>query len=136
VVHRAQAQRPPDPLAADFQAALERGQLRGSTVVKLELLHNARNPQEFQAAEQELDRLQTLPVTVDASRAAVGALRDLSSKAPASNPAYHRVKNIDALIAGTAWSRGFGVLHYDGHYERLASVLGFDEFWIAAPGAY
>lgn len=113
-----------------------RGQLRGSTAVKLELLHNARNPEEFQAAEAELDRLSTVPVTSEASRAAVGALRDLSAEATPGSPSHHRVKSLDALIAGSAWIHGFGVLHYDGHYERLARVLNIDQFWITPAGTY
>jgi predicted nucleic acid-binding protein len=136
VLHRAQSVDPIPSLVADFKAALTRGQLRGSTVVKLELLHNARNPQEVLAAEQELDQLPTLPVTVGASRAAVAAVRQLASTSDPGNPVYHRIKNIDALIAGTAWAKGFGVLHYDGHYERLARVLNFDQHWIAPAGAF
>lgn len=136
MLHRAQAQTPPDPLVADFTAALVAGQLRGSDVVKLELLHNARNPLEFEQAEQELDQLQTLPVSTPASRAAVGALRDLASEATPGEPLRHRLPSIDALIAATAWHSSFGVLHYDGHFDRLDKVLDFGSFWIAPPGAY
>lgn len=136
VVHRAQERESPDPLVADFNGALRRGQLRGSTAVKLELLHHARNPDEFQAVERELDAIHTLPVTAQASSAAESALRDLSAESTPGNPMAHRVKNIDALIAGTAWHYSFDILHYDGHFDRLARVLGFNSVWIAPPGDY
>lgn len=31
--------------------------------------------------------------------------------------------------------RGFGVLHYDEHYDRLAPVLGFESRWIVPRGS-
>jgi predicted nucleic acid-binding protein len=31
----------------------------------------------------------------------------------------------DALVAAAAADRGFGVLHYDHHFDGLATVLGF-----------
>jgi len=41
----------------------------------------------------------------------------------------------DALIAATAAERGVGVLHYDEHFDRLASVLEFESRWIVQRGA-
>jgi predicted nucleic acid-binding protein len=41
----------------------------------------------------------------------------------------------DALIAAAAADRGLGVLHYDQHYDRLATVLGFDSQWVAPAGS-
>jgi predicted nucleic acid-binding protein len=31
----------------------------------------------------------------------------------------------DYLIAAAATERGFGVLHFDRHYDTLSSLLGF-----------
>ncbi len=39
------------------------------------------------------------------------------------------------LAAAAAAERGFGVLHYDHHFERLATVLGFTSQWIAPAGS-
>ena len=36
----------------------------------------------------------------------------------------------------SAWAeRGFAVLHYDHHFDKLATVLGFTSQWIAKPGS-
>ncbi len=40
--------------------------------------------------------------------------------------ARRRIPAVDYLIAAAAAERGFGVLHADRHFERLASVLGFE----------
>lgn len=34
-----------------------------------------------------------------------------------------------------AAERGFGVLHYDHGFDRLAEVLSFTSQWIAPPGS-
>lgn len=47
----------------------------------------------------------------------------------------HRVRVPDALIAAAAAERGFGVIHYDQHFDRLASVLSFTSQWVAAEGS-
>jgi predicted nucleic acid-binding protein len=41
----------------------------------------------------------------------------------------------DALIAAAAAECGFGVLHYDSHFDRLADVLGFASQWVAPAGS-
>ncbi len=41
----------------------------------------------------------------------------------------------DALVAAAAAERGFGVLHYDQHFDRLATVLGFTSRWVATAGS-
>jgi len=46
----------------------------------------------------------------------------------------HRVRVPDALIAAAAAERGCGVLHYDQHFDRLATVLQFTSRWVASPG--
>ena len=134
VVRKALAEAVQPPWLGDFFQARASGQLRGHTVVKLELLHNARNPAAFLATEEQLDTITTLPITATASQGAVGALRDLA--AGPGGDTYHRVGHGDALIAATAAERGFAVLHYDQDFERLGRVLGFDHVWIAPAGQF
>lgn len=134
VVRKALAKTPQPPLVAEFMRARHNGQLRGHTVVKLELLHNARTRADFLRTEEQLDSMTTLPITTTASDAAVGALRDLS--AGMGGEEYHRVGHGDVLLGATAAEGGFDVLHYDRHFERLAGVLGFDHVWIAPRGEY
>jgi predicted nucleic acid-binding protein len=47
----------------------------------------------------------------------------------------HRVRVPDALIAAAAAERGFGVLHYDHHFDTLATVLTFTSQWVAPAGS-
>jgi len=136
VLRRALGHAQTHQLVADFQAGLMNGQLRGCDAVKLEMLHGARDPAEFVALEANLDRIPTLPITSTASRGAVGALRDLSARATGANPRLHRVGHGDALVAAVAAERGFDVLHYDQHFDTLATVLNFDSVWIAARGQF
>jgi predicted nucleic acid-binding protein len=130
-LHKLRRVKADHPSIAEFTRALTTGQLRGSDAVKLELLHNARSADELVAAEAELDKLQTLPITTNASRAAVGALRDLAAACTASEPLRYRLSHLDALIAGTAWHAGIGVIHYDMHYDTLAEVLHIPSVWFA-----
>jgi predicted nucleic acid-binding protein len=39
-----------------------------------------------------------------------------------------------ALVAAAAAEQGFGVLHYDRHFDRLATVLGFASRRVGPPG--
>lgn len=136
VLRKALARGPQPAFVGDFVRARANGQLRGHTAVKLELLHNARGSAELLAAEARLDELPTLRITATASDGAVSAVRDLAAAAPPGDRAHHRVGHGDALVAATAAEHGFGVLHYDRHFERLAKVLGIDHCWIAKPGDY
>lgn len=85
--------------------------------------------------EQQLDEIVSVPVSAQASQAAVCAMRDLSENSTPGNPMRHRVPAADALIAGTAWHYSCAVLHYDGHFDRLATVLNFDSIWITDAGS-
>jgi predicted nucleic acid-binding protein len=136
VLARALRRTPTPSLVGEFRAAVLNDQLRGSHVVKLEVLHGAQSPADFRAAEDQLDVLPPLPVTRAISQAAVTALRELAASAPAGSPLHHRVGHGDVLVAATAAERGFGVLHYDHHFDRLREVLEFDSVWIAEPGDY
>jgi predicted nucleic acid-binding protein len=45
------------------------------------------------------------------------------------------VKFPDLLIAAAAQDAALGVLHYDAHFDRLATVLSFESRWLAPPGS-
>jgi predicted nucleic acid-binding protein len=101
-----------------------------TTVVKLELLYSTRDVAEFAQLERRLDDMREAPLARSAARTAVAAMRELA----AVGPLHHRVPITDALIAAAAAERGIGVLHYDEHFDRLASVLGFESRWIVERG--
>jgi predicted nucleic acid-binding protein len=111
-----------------FRDTAEADLLVGCPVVSLELLTTARNAAEHDRLAKWLSALRQAPVTQAACAAALSASTELAG---ADHP---RVPATDYLIAAAAAERGFGVLHYDNHYDTLAGPLGFDSVWIAPPG--
>ncbi len=101
-------------------------------VVTLELLHDAPNPAQVEKVAVACAALCQAPITRTVTDAAILAIRELAA---AGADGCHRVRIPDALIAAAAAERGFGVLHYDHHFDRLAEVLAFDSQWVAPPGS-
>ncbi len=116
-------------IAADWDAALEHNQVAVSPIVAFEILYGARNQAHFENLETYLDALRQAPLTRGIIRDARRALHDLSAKAS------HRLPFQDALIAASAAHKVMTVLHYDGHFDVLGKVLGFESRWGAAPGS-
>jgi predicted nucleic acid-binding protein len=121
-----------DPTVRDEWAeALRAGQIATTSITVLELLYSARTSTEFAALEEELHQLRLVRTTQSVLNATVTALRELSTL----SDGFHRVPIPDALVAAAAQDAGLGVLHYDHHYDRLATVLHFESRWIASPGS-
>lgn len=95
------------------------GELCLCVVTRLEILHSARSPADFQALEDDLLQFRDLRMDAETFAAAAGAQRELSA------PGHHRVPIPDLLIAACAQQHGAVVLHLDRHFDHLASVLGF-----------
>ena len=112
----------PPEVRRKFAQAANAGELRISPVVKLEFLHDAFDVKAFDLRDQRLSALDEIPVSEDDCRLAVQAMRDLAHRRPLMQ-GYHKVKAPDAIIAASALANGWGVLHYDKDYERLAEVL-------------
>ncbi len=122
-----------DPeIAPRWIATARAGELVACPIITLELLHDARNRDEVEHVATALSALRQAPVTRSVTDAAIGAVRHL---ADAGADGRHRVPTADALIAAAAAERGFGVLHYDRDYDRLAEVLSFTSQWIAPAGS-
>ena len=119
-------------IAPRWIATARAGELVACPIITLELLHDARNRDEVEAVASALAALRQAPVTRSVTDAAIGAVRAL---ADAGADGGHRVPTADALIAAAAAERGFGVLHYDGDFDRLAEVLSFTSQWIAPAGS-
>lgn len=117
------------PVARQWIHAAKAGELVGCPVVTLELLYDARDVEQVATA---LAGLKQAPITRTVTDAAISAIRALAARGSAGS---HRVRVPDALIAAAAAERGFAVLHYDHHYDRLAEVLGFHSQWIAPEGS-
>ncbi len=115
-------------IAPRFRDTAEAGLLVGCPVVALELLTTAKDATEHGLLAKWLSSLRQAPINQGVCAAALSASSELAS---ANHP---RVPVTDYLIAAAAAERGFGVLHYDHHYDTLAGVLGFESVWVAPPG--
>ncbi|MHB1928959.1 MAG: PIN domain-containing protein [Acidimicrobiales bacterium] len=119
-------------IAPRWIATARAGELVACPVITLELLHDSRTRDEVKDVAAALAALLQAPITRSVTDAAIGAVRDLANRGADGN---HRVPTADALIAAAAAERGFGVLHYDHDFDRLAEVLSFTSQWIAPAGS-
>jgi hypothetical protein len=120
------------PTVADsWKAAAAAGELVGCPIVTLELLYDAQDRERVETVAVALAGLRQAPITRAVTDAAISAVRELAARGAAG---AHRVRVPDALIAAAAAERGFSVIHYDHHFDQLASVLGFRSEWIAPAG--
>jgi predicted nucleic acid-binding protein len=101
-------------------------------VVTLELLYDAPDRERVEAVASALAGLRQAPVTRSVTDSAISAVRELAVRGSAG---AHRVRVPDALVAAAAAERGFGVLHYDEHFDRLSAVLAFTSQWVAPAGS-
>jgi predicted nucleic acid-binding protein len=109
-------QREPDVIER-WKATLRAGLIASCPVAALEILASARDEDGFAALDRALAGLPQAPGTSSVCAAAIGAARELRGS--------RRLPAADYLIAAAPAERGFGVLHLDGHYDTLASVMGF-----------
>jgi len=122
-----------DPEVAElWKDAARGGELVGCPVVTLELLYEAPDRERVEHLAAALAGLPEAPITRPVTSAAIWAIRELAGRGSAG---WHRVRVPDALVAAAAAERGFGVLHYDHHFDRLAQVLSFQSQWVAPQGA-
>lgn len=113
----------------DWQVATDSQQLIATPILAFEVLCFARDRREFDRIEQELSVLPEARVDHSVMTAARSALREMVRFG------QHRMPFPDVLVAAAAQARGVGVLHYDGHFDRLARFLSFESRWIAPAGS-
>jgi predicted nucleic acid-binding protein len=126
----ARAQNP--AVAPQWEAAALAGELISCPVITLELLYDAPDSHHVNALAAAVADLREAPITRTVTNAAIRAVQDLAASGAAG---AHRVRVPDALVAAAAAERGFAVLHYDHHFDKLATVLGFTSQWVAEPGS-
>jgi predicted nucleic acid-binding protein len=119
-------------VAPKWKAAAEAAEIIGCPVITLELLYDAPDHNHVDAVAAAVADLRQAPITRSVTNAAIRAVQDLAARGTAG---AHRVPVPDALTAAAAAERGFAVLHYDHHFDKLATVLGFTSQWIAEPGS-
>jgi predicted nucleic acid-binding protein len=105
-----------------------------ATPVVMEILYTARTAAELARLHDVLGGFRQLPITRAVGDASVAAMLELGS-GTGRRPGAHRISPVDYLTAAAAAEQGFGVLHYDRHFDRLAEVFPFESVWIAPPGS-
>jgi len=114
-----------------FDTALVDGDLATCDMVRLELLHSARNATEFVEIRDELAALIDCPIGEAQWDRALWVYEQLSRRGGGHQ---RSVKHPDLLIAAAAESAGITVLHYDEDYERIAEITGQPTRWLAPAG--
>jgi predicted nucleic acid-binding protein len=108
------------------------GELVACPLVTLEMIYDAPDREAVERVAVAMAGFRQAPISRSVSEAAIWAVRELAQRGA---PGAHRVRVPDALIAAAAAECGVGVLHYDRHFDTLATVLPFGSQWAAPPGS-
>jgi len=119
-------------LRHEFDTALVDGRLATCDMVRLELLHSARNAREFNEISEELAALIDCPIREEQWTRALWVYGELAARGGAHQ---RSVKHPDLLIAAAAEVANVAVLHYDEDYDRIAEVTGQPTRWLAPRGS-
>ncbi len=119
-------------LRRGFDEALVDGLVATCDMVRLELLHSARNVEEFRMTRSDLGYLTDCPISTAQWRRALDVYETLAAE---GGKHQRSVKHPDLLIAAAAESAGVAVLHYDEDFDRIAAVTGQATRWLAPRGS-
>lgn len=108
---------------------VDRGLVGTCPIIDLEILYSARTGSEHDHFRAQRTAFEYFPMTDEIARRAVEVQGLLAQRA------QHRSVSIpDLLIAATAERYALTVLHYDGDYDRIATVTGQATEWVVPPG--
>jgi predicted nucleic acid-binding protein len=105
---------------------VRRGELGLCTMTAMEILYSTRNSDEYNRDYSRLTSIRWFELS--APRRAVELQHGLAQRG------WHRTSIPDVVVAATAAEHDLTVLHYDGDYERLATVAGTHQEWILPRG--
>src|SRR5262245_5522966 len=104
-----------------FEQSVRDGLIATCAPIRIELLTSARDATEFADIRGELSALPQLVV----GHAEWDRAEEVFFELARLGPLHHRrVKLPDLLVAAAAERAEIPVLHYDGHFELIASVTG------------
>ncbi len=115
-----------------WREAAREGHLVACAPVTMEMIFDAPDREAVERVAAGMAGFRQAPITQAVTDAAKLAMRELAARGSAG---AHRVRVPDALVAAAAAERGFGVLHYDRHFDALATVLAFNSQWVAPAGS-
>ncbi|HEY2079072.1 MAG TPA: PIN domain nuclease [Streptosporangiaceae bacterium] len=108
---------------------VDRGLVGTCPIIDLEILYSARTGSEHEHFRAQRAAFEYFPMTDEIAQRAVEVQGLLAQRA------QHRSVSIpDLLIAATAERYALTVLHYDGDYDRIATVTGQATEWVVPPG--
>jgi predicted nucleic acid-binding protein len=107
------------------------GRIATCDMVRLELLHGARNVDEFRTTRSRLAYLPDCPIAAEQWQRALDVYEALAGKGGKHQRA---VKHPDLLIAAAAEAAGVPLLHYDKDFDRIAAITGQPTRWLAPRG--
>ena len=119
-------------VAQQWREVVKVGELVACPPVTMEMIFDAPDRDAVERVAVAMAGFRQAPISRSVTDAATWAMRELAQRGAAG---AHRVRVPDALIAAAAAERGFGVLHYDRHFDTLATVLTFTSQWVAPPGS-
>ena len=116
----------------ELRAMAARNRLATCPPVLFELLHSARNGDEFDRIRLKFEDYPA----VDITDAVWARALDVYGLLAAQGGAHQRqVSHPDLLIAAAAELAGIPVLHYDADYDRIAAVTGQETRWVRPRGS-
>jgi predicted nucleic acid-binding protein len=118
-------------VAKRFHAAIERGQVAITAVVRLEVLFMAQGTAAYDRLRMSLDALHQIPHDASVAARAEEVQAQLARRAM-----YHRSVGVnDLLIAAAAEASETTIWHYDEDYDRIAAITGQQVEWIVPRGS-
>jgi predicted nucleic acid-binding protein len=120
------------PAVAERVAPLiEAGLVATTAALDAEALSSARNPVEYeQLWADRREAYDYLPTEDEHWQAALQAQRELARQG------RHRAVGMpDLLTAILAAAHGLTVVHYDANFETAATVVAFEQAWVARRGS-
>lgn len=118
-------------VAARLAPLIEAGLVATTAALDAEALYSARNPVEYEQlwADHRV-AYEYLPTEDEHWQAALKAQRELARQG------RHRAVGIpDLLTAVMAAEHGLTVVHYDADFEIAATVVPFEQVWVAQRGS-
>lgn len=117
---------------SSFDEAVMAGEVATCDMVRLELLHSARNSSEFRALREELGALPDCPIRKPEWERALWVYERLAELAGGHQCA---VKHADLLVAAAAEAADVPVLHYDEDFDHITAITQQPVRWLAARGS-
>lgn len=108
---------------------VERGLVGTCAIIDLEILYSTRTGDEHRHHRAGRAAFEYFPLTDEIAQ------RALEVQGLLARTSQHRSVSIpDLLIAATAEHHGLTVLHYDGDYQRIATLTGQPVRWVVPAG--